>query len=461
MDRHLVAVKVRVVSGANKRMNPDRFAFDEQRLESLNGKTMQRRRAVQQHRMPTRHFFENIPNLRGLALDHFLSAAHRVDVAEIFQPANDERLEQNERHLLRQTALVQLQLGSDHNNGTARVIDALAEQVLAETSALPLEHVAKRFQRAIAGAGDSAAMTAVIEQRIDCFLEHALFVADNDVRRLELEQVLQPVVPVDDPAIQIVEIGSREPAAFERNERPQVRRNDRQNIEHHPIGTRVRGRKALDEFQTLRQLLANLFALGIPHRLFQLFVELVEVDLRQEFLNRFRAHPGDEIFAVLFLRFAILDFVQELRLGQRRLARIDDDVVLVIDHALELPRAHVEHQAESRRHALVKPDVRNRDGQFNVAHPFAANARQRDFHAATVADHALVLDPLVFSARAFPIPGRPENALAKQTALFGLEGPVVDRLRILDLTLAPRPHRVRGRDADRDLVEADRAFFTD
>src|SRR5205085_6846243 len=225
--------------------------------------------------------------------------------------------------------------------------------------------------------------------------------------------------------------------------------------------TGVRRREALDELQTLREFLANLFALRVPHRLFQLFVQLVEVDLGEKFFDRFRAHPGDEIFAVLFLRFAILDFVQELRLGQRRLARIDDDVVFVINDALQLPRAHVEHQAEPRRHAFVEPDVGDRYRQLDVAHPLAADTRQSHFHAATVADDALVLDPLVFSARAFPIPGRPENSLAKQTALLGLEGPVVDRLRILDFALAPRPHRVRGGDPDRHLVEADRAFFTD
>src|SRR5256885_15842725 len=125
------------------------------------------------------------------------------------------------------------------------------------------------------------------------------------------------------------------------------------------------------------------------------------------------------------------------------------------------PRPHSGEGAERGGHAFVKPGVRNRPRQFDVAHPLAANARQRDFHAATIADHALVLDPLVFSARAFPVPGRPENSLAKQTALLGLEGPVVDRLRILDFALAPRPHRVRGSDPNRYLVEADRAFFTD
>ena len=190
---------------------------------------MQGRRAVQQHRMALGDFFQNVPDFRRLALDHFLGAAHGVHVAKIFQPANDERLEQNERHLLRQTALMQLEFRTDDDDGTARVIDAFAEQVLTETSAFALEHVAQRFQRAIAGAGDGAAMAAVVEQSVDRFLQHAFFVADNDFRRLELEQVFQPVVAVDDAAIKIVQIGGRKPAAFERNERTQVRRNHRQH----------------------------------------------------------------------------------------------------------------------------------------------------------------------------------------------------------------------------------------
>jgi hypothetical protein len=94
-----------------------------------------------------------------------------------------------------------------------------------------------------------------------------------------------------------------------------------------------------------------------------------------------------------------------------------------------------------------------------VAHAFPANPRQRHLDAATIADHALVLDAFVFAAGALPIPRRTEDPLAKEATLFRLEGAVIDRLRVLDLTLAPRPHRVRRRDADRDLVEADRALF--
>jgi hypothetical protein len=85
------------------------------------------------------------------------------------------------------------------------------------------------LERTVAGAGDGAAVTTVVEERVDRFLQHALFVADDDFRRLELQQVLETVVAVDDAAIEIVQIGRRETAAFERNERTQVRRDHGQH----------------------------------------------------------------------------------------------------------------------------------------------------------------------------------------------------------------------------------------
>ena len=70
--------------------------------------------------------------------------------------------------------------------------------------------------------------------------------------------------------------------------------------------------EALDELETLREFLANLFALGGAHCLLKLFVELVEIDLGQKFSDRFRAHARNEIFAVLLLRLAVFDFVKQL-----------------------------------------------------------------------------------------------------------------------------------------------------
>src|SRR5262249_23269030 len=126
-----------------------------------------------------------------------------------------------------------------------------------------------------------------------------------------------------------------------------------------------------------------------------------------------------------------------------------------------LARTHVEHQADARRHTFIKPDVRNRDRQLDVAHAFATNASERYFDAAAIADDALVLNPLIFSAGALPITGRTENTFAEKPALLRFERSVVDRLRIFDLALAPRAHRVTRGHANCDLVETDRSLFTD
>ena len=72
-------------------------------------------------------------------------------VLEVDEPLHDERLEQLERHLLRQTALLQAQLRTDDDHRTARVVDALAEQVLTEPALLALQHVGQRLQCAVAG----------------------------------------------------------------------------------------------------------------------------------------------------------------------------------------------------------------------------------------------------------------------------------------------------------------------
>ena len=170
-----------------------------------------------------------------LALDHALGLLDGARQALGVQPRVDERLEQLERHLLRQAALVQLQLGTDDDDRTARVVDALAEQVLAEAALLALQHVGERLQRTLVGAGDDAAAAAVVEQGVDGFLQHPLFVADDDVRRAQLDQALQAVVAVDDPAIEVVQVGGGEAAAVQRHQRAQFRRDHRHDRQDHPL----------------------------------------------------------------------------------------------------------------------------------------------------------------------------------------------------------------------------------
>src|SRR5437879_1994862 len=141
-----------------------------------------------------------------LALDHLFGRTNGVNVAKLFEAADDERLEKHERHFLRQTALMQLEFRADDDDGAAGIIDALAEEILAEASALALEHIAQRFEGAIASARDGTAMAAIVEQRIDGFLQHALFIANDDFGCLQLKQVAQAVVAINDAAIKIVQI---------------------------------------------------------------------------------------------------------------------------------------------------------------------------------------------------------------------------------------------------------------
>src|SRR5690606_14063515 len=108
----------------------------------------------------------------------------------------DERLEEFQRHLLGKAALVQLEVRTHGDHRTARIVHALAEQVLAEATLLALEHVGERLQRTLVGTGDGAATPAVVEQRINSFLQHTLFIADDDVRRTQLNEALQAVVAV-------------------------------------------------------------------------------------------------------------------------------------------------------------------------------------------------------------------------------------------------------------------------
>src|SRR5579862_5177050 len=136
---------------------------------------MERGSAIQKNRMILDDFFEDVPNHRILLLDQLLGLLDGSAMAALFQAVIDERLEELERHLLGKTALVQFELGADYDDGTAGVIHALAEQVLAETALLALQRVGQRLERTVVGAAQYTATAAIVEQRVDGFLQHALF----------------------------------------------------------------------------------------------------------------------------------------------------------------------------------------------------------------------------------------------------------------------------------------------
>ena len=339
------------------------------------------------------------------------------------------------------------QLGTDDDDRTARVVHALAEQVLTEPALLALEHVGQRLERTLAAAANRLGATPVVEQRVDRLLQHALLVAQDDFRRAVRDELLQAVVAVDDAAIQVVQIRRREPAAVERHERPQVGRNDWDDVQDHPlrlvahVARVARVAERVDDLEPLEQhLLPMLRRLDDDGRA-ELVRRLVDVEATEQLANRGRTDVGEERGVALFLRLRLereeLVLVEELVVLDFLRALVDDDVVRVVDHLLEITQRDVDQVPHRAGQRLEEPDVRDGNGELDVPHALAAHLRQGHFDAATVADHTAIADALVLPAMALPVLDRTEDALAEQAVLLGLERPVVDGLGLGHLT--PRP----------------------
>ena len=538
VHRHLVTVEVRVERGADERVDLDGLALDQLRLEGLDAQAVQRRCAVEQHRVLGDDLFQHVPDDRARALDHPLGGLDVLRVVEVDQPLHDEGLEQLQRHLLGQTALVQLQLRADDDDRTAGVVDALAEQVLAEPALLALEQVAQGLQGTVARAGDRPAATAVVEQRVHGLLEHPLLVVHDDLGGAEVQQTLQPVVPVDHAAVQVVHVAGREAATVELHHRAQVRRDDRDAVQHHAHG-RVAGlQERRDDLQPLEGPQLAL-ALAAADGLAQRDGLGVEVEVGEQLLQRRGTHAALEVLTEAVAQLAVEALVGDelldlqlaegvehlleavdlplgavaqlahlalaalahlaadvglgalrLELGQvgleLLLARLDGgvagvlEVVLLgadlgldgrevavprlvvhrgdqvgreVDDLLEVLGRQVEQVAQARGDALEEPDVGDRSGQLDVAHPLTTDLGAGHLDAAALADDALEPDALVLAAVALPVPGGTEDLLAEEAILLRTQRPVVDGLGLLHLTVRPLADVVAGGQADAQLIE--------
>src|SRR5664279_1713580 len=107
--------------------------------------------------------------------------------------------------------------------------------------------------------------------------------------------------------------------------------------------------------------------------------------------------------------------------------------------------------------------MRERMGHIELAvpHALAANAGQRYFDPAAVANDTTMLYALEFAARAFPILDRAEDAFAKQAAFFRFERAVVDGFRVFEFPFGRGPDRVRRRDTNRDVHHLVHLFQTE
>src|SRR3989339_705166 len=111
MDGHLVAIEIRIEGCANKRMQTDGFAFNENGVEGLYPKTVKRWSSIEQHRMVLDDLLKDIPNLGAFFLNEFFRVFYRLNVAFLLKFPDNERLVQFESHAFWEAALMNLVVG--------------------------------------------------------------------------------------------------------------------------------------------------------------------------------------------------------------------------------------------------------------------------------------------------------------------------------------------------------------
>ena len=453
MDGHLVAVEVGIVRRADQRMQRNGAALGQDWFKRLDAQAMQRRGAVQENRMFLDDLFQHVPDFRRRPFDHALGRSDVTGRIVVLETFHDKGFEQLQGHFLRQAALVHLHFRTDDDNGTAGIVDTFAQQVLAEAALFAFQHIRQGLEGTVAGARDRAAAAAVVDEGVHRFLQHTLFIADDDIRRVQIQETFQAIVAIDDAAIQVVQVARREAAAVELHHGAQVRRDHGDDVEDHPRRFVARLLECFRHFET-----ADDADLLLARRVLQLGAQFldqgVHVDFLEQFLDGRSAHiRAERTVTILIDGILVIRFRQEFFFRQARFARIQHDVVDKVQDAFQGAGRDIKNQAHPARDTLEVPNMGNRRSQLDMAHTVAAHLGARDFDAALVAHDTLVTDAFVLAAMAFPVLDRPEDALAEQAVRFRFQGSIVDGFRLFYFAVRPGSDQLRRCQTDSHRME--------
>ena len=130
--------------------------------------------------------FENSPNFATSAVYYAFGALYVMRSSLLNELAHNKRLKQFERHFFGKSALIHFEFGTNNYNASTRIVYALSEKVLAETSLLAAQKSRKAFEFAVARARNRLAASSVVYKRVDGFLKHTLRVSNNNIRRAKL-----------------------------------------------------------------------------------------------------------------------------------------------------------------------------------------------------------------------------------------------------------------------------------
>ena len=457
VNRHLVTVEVGVVRCTYQRMQFDRTAFYQNGFKCLNTQSVQCRRTVQHNRMFSDNFFQNIPYFCLQSFYHSLSGFDVVCQTIFHQFLHYEGFEQFDRHFFRQTALVNFQFRTYYDYRTAGVVNTFTQQVLTETTLFTFQHIGQRFQCSVTGACYRSAAAAVVDQCVNCFLQHSFFVSYDDVGSAQIQQSFQTVVSVDNSSVQIVQVTCCKSAAIQLNHRTDFRRNNGDSIQDHPFGFVTGQTEAFDYFQLFDD--TNTFlTCCILQLCFQFNRFFFQIDIHQQLFDCFCAHCSFESIAPFVICFSVFSFCQQLFVLQICFTGVQYDIGSEVQNLFQSSGAHGKDQTHSGRDTFEVPDMGNGSSQFNVAHSLTSYFCFCYFNAAAVADNAFVTDSFIFTTMTFPVFCGPENSFAEQTVLFRFQCSIVDSLRFFNFTSGPFTDFFGRCQTDLDGIEYDTLF---
>ena len=98
MHRHLITVKIGIECRADKRMQLQGLALDENRFKGLDPQPVQGRGPVQQDRVFFDDIVQGVPDFRNLTLHHFFGTFDGGYQTLLLEPVVNKGLEQLQRH---------------------------------------------------------------------------------------------------------------------------------------------------------------------------------------------------------------------------------------------------------------------------------------------------------------------------------------------------------------------------
>ncbi len=264
------------------------------------------------------------------------------------------------------------QFRSHHDHRATRIVHTLTEEILAESPALPLQHVRKRLQGALARTCNNPTPPPIIEKSVNRFLKHPLLVADNNLRRVQLLQPFEPVIPIDHPPVEVVEIARRKTTSIQGDQRAEIGRNYGDNFEDHKFRTvDSRFPECVHDLKALGNPLAFGFARRLPHFFPQELAFGLDIKFGEEFANRLRPDPILKgIATVFFAQFDQAFVIDQFAFYQFRVLGVGHEIGFEVENFLQIPKCDLQNIADAGRQRLQKPDMRNRRGQSDMPHPF-------------------------------------------------------------------------------------------